>query len=145
MIRTTTKRSMLFVLLVSNSVNPLLLALPQKPHPVVKNNRQALRISNEIKNILLNKGLDKEVAVSKVNKLFKNNRGKTNKLLDLCNNPEFSISKKNLNSTLSKYALHEKQLNLNSYSSLIGLVQSTKLQSLNKKQLDYISQITSIA
>ena len=147
MIRITflTKGSMLFVLLVSNSVNPLL-ALPPKPNPIVKNNREISRVSNEIKSLLFNKGLDKEVAIKKVNKLFENSKHNSiDKLLHLYNNPELSISKERLNKTLSEYALHEKSLDLNSYSSLIGLVQSTMFQSLNKKQLDYINHIASLA
>lgn len=136
-----TKRSVLFVLLVGNAFNPLL-ALEPKSHSIVKNKIQVSSIEIDIKNILINKGLDVEAAKSKVNKLFKNTDYRVDTLFHLYNTPELLTSKEILHDALAKYALYEKTLDISSYGSLVGLIQSTSLKPLDTIQLDAIRHIS---
>ena len=142
MIRITffTKNTLLVILLASTAANPLL-ALPLKKHTIVKKNQQNSNISQKIQTILINKGLDKEVALSKVNKLLKSCNA--DKLNYLYNSSDLSIPTENLNDALMKYALYEKSLDFNSYDSLIGLIQSASLSRLNNEELKYVRQIAS--
>ena len=144
MIRITffTKHTLLVILLASGTFNPLL-ALPLKKYSIVKKNQQNSNVSQKIQAILVDKGLDEEVALSKVNKLFKNSN--TDKLNHLYSSSNLSVSKENLNDALAKYALYEKNLDFNSYDSLLGLIQSTSLNRLNNKQLQYVKRIASLS
>lgn len=136
------KRSVLFVLLVSSSVSPLL-ALPSQQSPTLKNKTQISPIFNDIKNVLANKGLDEDAAIKKVDKLFKDKKSISTKLSQLYNNLHISQSKDTIINALAKYALYEKSLDLNSHSSLVGFVQSITLKPLDKNQLAYISSLSS--
>ena len=138
-----TKRSVLFVLLVSNSFNPLL-AFEHKPYSIVKNKQQISSIEIDIKNILINSGLDVDAAQSKTDKLFKNTQYSAETLFRLYNTPELFTSKEMINEALSKYALFEKTLDFSSYSSLVGLVQSISLKPLDEKQLNAIKNISAL-
>ena len=60
-----TQKSILVVLLVSNTMNPLL-AFTGKAHPVIKRNQQVYSIFEKIKNVLLDKGLDENAAAEKL-------------------------------------------------------------------------------
>ena len=144
MIRVTffTKNTLLVILLASTTANPLL-AFPIKKHSIVKKNQENSNISQKIETILVDKGLDEEVAFHQVSKLFKGNN--TDKLNQILNNSDLSISKEKLNDALVKYALYEKKLDLNSYDSLVGLLQRVSLHPLENKQLTYIKNIASLS
>ncbi|MFT7005491.1 MAG: 5'-3' exonuclease [Sulfurimonas sp.] len=133
------KRTVLSVLLTTTLINPLY-ANQSKSNSLIEK-KQKISTTQEIKNILVNKGLCEEVTDLRVSNLFKNNENKIDKLSHLYNNPYLSITKENLYSALSTYALYEKHLDLNSFSSVIGLIQSIKIQALDKEQLEYIKCI----
>lgn len=90
---------------------------------------------------MIDKGLNEEVAFNKVSKLLKNSN--TDKLNHIYNSSELLISKEKLNNAFVKYALYEKNLDFNSYDSLIGLIQSASVDRLDNKQLRYVKQIAS--
>ena len=138
-----TKRSVLFVLLASSAVNPLL-ALEPKPYSITKNKQQVSSVEIDIKNILVDKGMQKDVAQSKVKKMFKSSKYKAETISHLYNSPELFASKEKLNDALAKYALYEKSLDFGSYSSLIGLAQSISVEPLGQKQLETIKQIATL-
>ncbi|WP_294966763.1 hypothetical protein [Sulfurimonas sp.] len=129
------KRSVLLILLTSSAFNPLL-ALPNQPYSIVKS---TLQISS------IDKGLDKDIAVSKANKLFFNNKYTANSISDLYNYPEIFVSKEKLNDELAKCALYEKHLDLNSYNSMVSLAQAVSLQSLSTKHLNTLKHLTTTA
>lgn len=135
------KRSVLLILLTSSAFNPLL-ALPNQPYSIVKSTLQISSIEIDIGNILISKGLDKDIAVIKTNKLFFNNKYTANSISDLYNYPEIFISKEKLNDELAKYALYEKHLDLNSYNSMVSLAQAVSLQSLSTKHLSTLKHLT---
>jgi hypothetical protein len=138
-----TKRSLVIVFLVSNSCNPLL-ALPQNTNTTIENEQQSPSIYKDIQKILVSKGLENKTATDKLKKLLNNNQKSTaDKLLLLCND-NLSVTKESLTEALSKYALFEKSLDLNSYGSIVGLLQSMSIFSLDKKQLEYVKKIASL-
>jgi hypothetical protein len=138
-----TKRSLVIVFLVSNSFNPLL-ALPQKTNTTIENEQKSPSIYKDIQNILVNNGLENKTATDKLKKLLNNNQKSTaDKLLHLCND-SLSVTKEKLTEALSRYALLEKSLDLNSYGSIVGLLQSMSIFSLDKKQLEYVKKIASL-
>ncbi|WP_373035469.1 hypothetical protein [Sulfurimonas sp.] len=134
------KRSVLLILLTSSAFNPLL-ALHHEPYSIVKNALQISNVKIDIRNILMGKGLDKDIAISKTNKLFSNNKHTANTLSDLYNYPEIFISKEKLNDALAKYALYEKHLDLSSYNSIVSLAQAVSLQSLSSKHLNTLKHL----
>jgi len=134
------KRSVLFILLTGSTFNPLL-ALPYEPYLTSKSTLQISSVKIEIRNKLIDKGLDKDIAISKTNKLFSNNKHAANSIFDLYNYPEIFISKEKLNDALAKYALYEKHLDLSSYKSLISLAQTVSLQPLTPKHLDTLKHL----
>lgn len=133
-------RSLFIILLASSTVNPLL-ALPVKNQSIVKRSVKSSKLSQAVQNTLINKGLEKEVALGKVNKLFSSIENFENKLTYIYASGEFSISKEKLHNTLMSYALYEKNLDLNSYSGVLGFIQSASLQKLDSKQLNSIKKI----
>ncbi|EDZ62473.1 hypothetical protein SMGD1_2823 [Sulfurimonas gotlandica GD1] len=134
------KRSVLLILLTSSAFNPLL-ALQHEPYSIVKNTLQISNVKIDIRNILIGKGLDKDIAISKTNKLFFNHKHTANTLSDLYNYPEIFISKEKLNDVLATYALYEKHLDLSSYNSLVSLAQTVSLQSLSTKHLNTLKHL----
>ncbi len=138
-----TKRSVFFVLLVSNAINPLL-AVEPKICSIVTNKQQESNMVLDIKNMLVERGLELDAAEAKASKLFNNSEYKADTLMRLCNTPELCISKDVLNNTLAKYALYEKELDFSSYSSLVALVQSVSAQPLNKQQFEAIEKIADL-
>ena len=135
-----TKRSVLFILLTGSAFNPLL-ALQHEPYSIVKSTLQISSVEIDIRNILIGNGLDKDIAISKTNKLFFNNKHTSNTLYSLYNYPEIFISKDKLNDALAKYALYEKHLDLSSYNSLVSLAQTVSLQSLSSKHLNTLKSL----
>jgi hypothetical protein len=131
------KRSILFVLLISNSANPLLAVEPVTY--TLENKKETPSVSREIKNLLVAKGLSEEQATHKANKFL--NTKNLFKVSHLYSNPNLGLSKEDVYNALTKYALYEKHLNLNSYDSLIGFVQRISLQPLDKQQLKYLSDL----
>lgn len=136
-IRVITQQSILTILLISNSVNPLL-ALPVKAQITTKENQKIVGLLHEIKNMLIDKGLEEEVALGKTIKLLQTKEHTLEKLKHFSEGSKLSITKVRLIETLAKYALYEKQLDLSSYSSLIGFTQSVLERPLNKDELEYI-------
>lgn len=134
------KRSVLFILLTGSAFNPLL-ALPNEPYLITKSTLQISSVEIDIRNILIGKGLDKDIAISKTKKLFSNNKYRANSIFDLYNYPEIFISKEKLNDALAKYALYEKHLDLSSYKSLVSLAQTVSLKSLSSKHLNTLKYL----
>ncbi|MFT5659678.1 MAG: hypothetical protein ACI9TV_000300 [Sulfurimonas sp.] len=142
-IKIFTQQSILVILLVSNAMSPLL-ALPQKSNQIIKRNQQVSNIFQKITNILVEKGLDHDVALQKTNTLLNINKNTIERLHSLYESSELFIPQEELVEELAKYALYEKKLNLNSYSSLIGLTQSILSRPLNDKELRHIQDIASL-
>lgn len=138
-----TKRSVLFVLLASSAINPLL-AIEPKIYSITKDKQQVSSIEMNIKKVLIDNGMHKDVANSKVKKMFKLSKYKSGSLSHLYNSPEVFVSKEKLNETLAKYALYEKALDFSSYSSLVGLAQSISLKPLEQIHLDKIKHIAQL-
>lgn len=142
-IKIFTQQSILVILLVSNAMSPLL-ALPQKSNQIIKRNQQVSNISQKVTSILVEKGLDHNIALQKTNTLLNVNKNTIERLHSLYQSSELFISQEELVEELAKYALYEKKLNLNSYSSLIGLTQSILSRPLSDKELHSLQGITSI-
>lgn len=136
-----TKRSVFFVFLLSNTINPLL-ADTTLSASVVKEKLQNTSIYKDIANLLVEKGLDEKIATDKVKNLFKTNSS-SKKLALLYKNSELFASKEELNETFANYALYGKSFSADSYASLVGLAQKVSSKSLSKEQLDTISYIAS--
>lgn len=138
------KRSLFVVLLVSYTVNPLI-ALPIEVNSkVLKSNQKSSIFSNEVENILIDRGLEVGSAKAKIRKLFQNNKNIDYKLQELCTE-NLSVTKEKLVEKLAMYALQEKKLDLNSYTSLIGLMQSVSLKILDKNELEHIEYVASLS
>lgn len=135
------KRSLFIILLASSTANPLL-ALPAKNHSIVKRNIKCSKLSQKIQDILVNKGLEKEAALRKTTKLFNSTKDFENKLQNIYNSPNLPISKEKINDALVQYALNEKNLDLGSYSGVLGLVQNASMKRLNTQELNDIKKIT---
>lgn len=139
-IKIFTQQSILVILLVSNTFNPLL-AFPTKSHPLAKRNQQVSNIVQKVTNILVQKGLDHDAALEKATTLLQAQDYTLQKLNYLFQNSELTISQDELIEELAKYALYGKKLDLNSYSSLVGLTQSVLSRPLNKIELEHIQYI----
>jgi len=142
-IKLFTQKSILVVLLVSNTVNPLL-AFTGKEHPVIKRNQQVHSIFDKVKNVLVDKGLNEDAAIKKTIQLLHVENNRMKKLELLYSSSSFFLEKQKLIDTLAKYALYEKKLDLNSYSSLLGLAQSILSRPLNQNELTYIQQTINV-
>ena len=138
-IRILTQQSVLVVFLLANAVNPLL-ALPNKVQTNVKRKQRTLDLHKELKNLLINKGLEGQVADAKSKKLLKNVEN-LSLLSKLYESSEFQLSKENILETLCKYALYEKTLELNSYSAHLGFLQHLLGRPLNNRELKELEQI----
>jgi len=138
------KQSLLIILLVGSTANPLL-ALPLKNPSVIKKDVQQLQITQEIKNILINKGLEQESALKKVAKVFKNNKNVESKINRIYTSSTLSLSKDKINDSLVKYALYEKTLDLNSYSGVLGFIQTISLEKMDTQHLSEIKAIANIS
>ncbi len=136
-----TQRSVLIVLLVSSAINPLL-AFPTKSHLLTEKSQEAINVFQKIKDTLIDKGLEDDIALEKTMKLFQAQKNTVERLKSLYESSELVISKEDLVNKLAKYALYEKKLDLNSYSSLIGLVQSVLSHPLNNKELNHLQEVT---
>jgi hypothetical protein len=136
-----TKRSVFFVFLLSNTVNPLL-ADATLSSSVVKEKLQNTSIHKDIANSLVQKGLDEKIATDKVKNLFKNNSS-SKKLSLLYKNTKLFASKEKLDEIFANYALYGKSFSADSYASLVGLAQSVSSKPLNKEQLETIHYIAS--
>lgn len=139
-IRVIVQRSVLVVFLAANSFNPLL-ALSTKVPTTSKRNQKVVGLFQEIKNILINKGLNEDAAFKKTVKLLQGKDNIVEKIYNFKNASELSISHDRLTETLAKYALHEKDLQLDSYTSFIGFTQSILERPLNHNELKYIQKI----
>ncbi|MDA3909550.1 MAG: hypothetical protein PF437_10745 [Sulfurimonas sp.] len=136
-----TKRSVFFVFLLSNTVNPLL-ADSTLSTSIVKEKLQNTRIHKDIENSLVQKGLDEKIATNKVKNLFKDNSS-SKKLSLLYKNTELFASKEKLDETFANYALYGKSFSADSYTSLVSLAQNVSSKQLTKEQLDTIGYIAS--
>ena len=137
-----TKRSVFVVFFISTAINPLM-AKMVTPTVIVKKQQKNSRIQQDVSNVLVQKGLEEKVAVSKVKKLFQACEDKLDKLSTLYNYPEIFGSKKSIHETLANYSLHGKSFNPNSFDSLKGLAQKNSIASLNKEQIELLHTLAS--
>ena len=138
-----TQRSILVILLVSNTIHPLF-AFSDKTHHESKKSQQISKIFEKIKNLLVDKGLNEDVAIKKTRKLLAAQQKSIKKLEILCANGNFLNEKSKLFDTLATYALHERSLDINSYSSLIGLAQNVLSRPLRKSEKEYLQEVTNV-
>jgi hypothetical protein len=136
-----TKRSIFLIVLVSNTINPLL-ASPLYTDSASQSYQERAISYLDIQNSLTSKGLQKEIAEAKVKKLFKEETSL--KLAYLYKHPALALSKNIVIDTFAKQALFDKYCDLNSYDSLVGFVQSIH-PNLDKKQLSAIKQIAKLS
>lgn len=136
-----TKRSIFLAFLITHSVNPLL-ANSEDFKRISSSKQEVLNKYKELASILVSNGLEEKAAIKKVERLFGENENLSIQLSELSTNTLLSISKEEINEALAKYALFEKSCDLNSYSSLIGLVQSIKKEQLSSEQLDVLKDMT---
>lgn len=134
-----TKNSAIALFLVAN-VFTSLYAIPITTKVRIENKKQNISLSQDIEEVLIDKGLDINVAKERVTALF-SEKININKLNALYTNKVLGVSKSKLNSKIAELALFKKYLELDSYESLYTLVQSTKRVALNKKQKEELRVI----
>jgi len=137
-----TKRSVFLIFLASSAANPLF-ASTIYVYSASERYEKAPITQKDIQSILISKGLDESAAVKKSRALFKKDQNIRLKLTHLYNNPELALSRKQIVEAFAKYALFEKECDLNSYDSLVGFVQSIT-PNLNKEQLERIQKIAKL-
>lgn len=139
-IKVITQHSILVIFLISSAINPLL-AVPVKSLNNIKKNRKVVGLFQELKNILMQNGLDEKAALEKTNALLYSQKNTIETLNHFHKDSKLHISKENLLKTLYKYALYEKELKLDSYSSLIGFTQNALARPLKNEELEFLQNI----
>jgi len=102
--------------------------------------QQNSSLKHDIESVLIKKGLDLSVAKKRVKELLKDDYTLT-KLDNLYNNKVLQLNKVKIDEKLAELALFNKNIELDSYSSLYTLVQDTKVKPLNKIQKDELKSI----
>ena len=131
-----TKRSIFLIFLVSNSINPLLASPLVSASSYQRYQRNILHV--DIQNELIGRGLQEDVAILKVKKLF--SKDMSFKIAQLYKHPDLNLTKDKVLDALVKYALFDKSFDLNSYDSLLGFVQNIDI-SLSEKGLNALREI----
>lgn len=138
-----TKRSIFLIFLVSNTFNPLL-AMPIYEDSTKQTLQKSHITHRDIKDELTSKGLQEDTAALKADKLFMQNKNIPLKLSYLYSDKDLMLPKSKIVETLAKYALFERECDLSSYESLVGLVQNIK-PNLTKKELAAIKNIADLS
>lgn len=100
---------------------------------------------NRIGTLLEEKGLDKEAAQAKVQKLFGGNSVDLNVALwNLKHTMGTELSNTELEAALVKRALFEKPVNFDSYDSIVGLMQEIKGTALDAQTLNKLKSVATL-
>ncbi len=137
-----TKRSVFLIFLASSAANPLF-ASTVYIYSASERQQEISITHKDIQDLLISKGLEKSVAVKKSHTLFKNSQNINLKLSHLCKNPDLGLQRGKIIKAFAQYALFNKECDLNSYDSLVGLVQSIS-PNLNQRQLGAIKEIVKL-
>lgn len=137
-----TKRSVFLIFLVSSAANPLF-ASTIYIYSASERYQEAPITHNDIQNVLISKGLENSVAIKKSQTVLKSSQNSYSKLTHLSHNPKLGLSKKKIIEAFAKYALFDKECDLNSYDSLVGFVQSINPK-LSDVQLRAIKEIVKL-
>ena len=135
------KRSLFLLFLVSNTIQADTLALPISVETQIEKKQNKKFSAYDIEQSLNNKGLDKDVASKKVAKLLQKNP----QILEICTkllkHPKLNFSQEDILQTLASYALFEKNIEPNSYDTLVGFAQKIKYQ-LTKQELQALYELS---
>ncbi|HEY9204255.1 MAG TPA: hypothetical protein VIM82_07975 [Sulfurimonas sp.] len=137
-----TKRSVFLIFLASSAANPLF-ASTVYIYSASERQQEISITHKDIQDLLISKGLEKSIAVKKSHTLFKNSQNINLKLSHLCKNPNLALSRDKVIEAFAKYALFNKECDLNSYDSLVGFVQSIS-PNLDQRQLGAIKEIVKL-
>lgn len=137
-----TKRSIFLIFLASSAADPLF-ASTIYIYSASERQQERFVTHKDIQDLLISKGLENSVAIKKSHALFKNSQNINSKLTHLCKNPNLAFPREKIIEAFAKYALFDKECDLNSYDSLVGFVQSIS-PNLDQKQLSAIKEIVKL-
>lgn len=137
-----TKRSVFLIFLASSAANPLF-ASTIYIYSASERQQERSVTHKDIQDILISKGLENNAALKKSQAVFKNSQNINLKLSYLCKNPNLALQRDKIVEAFAKYALFDKECDLNSYDSVVGFVQSIT-PNLNHKQLSAIKEIVKL-
>lgn len=137
-----TKRSVFLIFLASSAANPLF-ASTIYIYSASERQQERSVTQKDIQDILISKGLENSAALKKSQAVFKNSQNIHLKLSHLCKNSNLALQRDKIVEAFAKYALFDKECDLNSYDSVVGFVQSIS-PNLNKRQLSAIKEIVKL-
>jgi hypothetical protein len=114
-------------------------------HVINQNNSiECENTSVKIASILENRGLDKDIAIKKVNALYKQNTKSIELSVHNIKMVFPTISQADIENELSNAALFSKTINFNSYDDMIGLVQKIAIKKGFSYKPDDVQKLISI-
>lgn len=137
-----TKRSVFLIFLASSAANPLL-ASTIFIYSASERHHEKVISQSDIQDVLISKGLENSVAIKKSQAVLKKNKNSYSKLAHLSNNPNLALPKNKIIEAFAKYALFDKECDLNSYDSVVGFVQSIN-PNLSDAQFNAIKEIVNL-
>ena len=135
-----TRDSLLFILLVS-STSYALGTSTTNPTQSTLQQRDVSQKAWDVEQALLAKGLEKQAAKQKSEKLLRSSPTLFQKLTQLASHKDFQLSTESILEQLTLYALYEKPCKLDSYSGMLGFLQKISPQ-LTSKQLSTVRSLT---
>lgn len=133
-----TKRSVLLVFLVTTTFGTAFAGVAENEDRLRILQEKKVSLSYEVTRALVAKGLHEESAKKKTS--FLHSAHNAQKLDSLLHHEALRFPKEKVIEKLTRYALHDTPLNLDSYHDLVGFAQSIN-PSLNKTQLAALSCI----
>lgn len=135
-----TRDSLLFILLVSSTSYALEAPLAQQTQITLQQQNPTQKVW-DVEKALLAKGLEKQTARQKSEKLFASSPLLSQKLSLLASHQDFQLSTESILEQVTLYALHEKPCKLDTYAGMLGFVQkiAPKLRSEQLQKLASLS------
>ncbi|MCK9454956.1 MAG: hypothetical protein WCY51_06950 [Sulfurimonas sp.] len=137
-----TKRSVFLIFLASSAANPLF-ASTIYIYSASERYQKAPITQRDVQDALISKGLQNSIAAKKSQAMFKKSQNINSKLTHLYNNSGLGLSREKIIEAFAKYALFDKECDLNSYDSVVGFVQSIT-PNLTQTQLNSIKEIVKL-
>jgi hypothetical protein len=134
-----TRDSLLFILLVSSTSQALESAATHPTHITLQQHDVSQK-AWDVEKALEVKGLDKQAAKQKSEKLFASSPLLSQKLTLLASHKELQLSSEGILEQLTLYALYEKPCELHSYAGVLGFLQKFHPK-LNSTQIEIIKKI----
>lgn len=135
-----TRDSLLFILLVSTTSHALE-SSAARPYQATPKLQEVSQKTWDLEKALLAKGLEKEAAKQKAQKLFSSSPMLGQKLTQLASHKDLELTKEALLEQLTRYALYEKPCQLNTYAGMYGFVQKI-VPDLSHKQKEVLALLT---